>query len=318
VQESARLSSENDILGKIIEKLKPGSSAESILAHDEEVRKENLFTIEELKKTILDLTDEFEEYKKQNKINTEISQECENLKQEIANIKQENEKLKNENVAISLENSKELENTKNSFNLLKSEFDALSKKYQADTENLLNKNKELYDNFEDLKGKYEFYKSKYVEEVKYSNKLQERQKTILSEVQTHVQYISILEQSAKEMQERLTKFTSDSYNNSLIRGPTNFIPPHVRNSNSALTVMEEDREKFKKVNKNLNEQISLLTKAKDEAQTNLSISRHNFLQHCMEMQECQDKLIALEKLRLSDLLHISRLEGLLSSNSIKY
>ena len=259
-EHSLKLLHENQVLGQVIEKLK-----ERQVGDDQ--KKEN----EELKKGILDITDEFNKYRASHSTSNE------KLAEYISTIKK-------------YENKIQLLN--NSLYDSQSKLEELEGKYSTDMDSLLENNKKLNEAYEELNARYEFYKEKYIEEVKEGNKLQERQKTLLSEIQVHIQYISILEQQVHDLESKVTN-TNDS----------------LKESTSSLRSNKTEE---------LLGKIKLLSEAKERVETNLSICRHNLYQHSIQLQENQSKLLGLEKMRLSDLLQISRLENLLTVNKIKY
>lgn len=289
VKESARLAQENVALGKIVDKLRQQEKAKIDYSN------------EELKKALLDLTDEFEKYKREYTVDSSLREQLRQLQEKLQQTINKHEEERRQLVA-------ELQSSQ-------AEAEELAARRRDEVEGLLDSNRKLNDGHDEVKVKYEFYKSKYLEEVKAGDRLQEKHKALLGEEQSHLEYIQLLETKNRELESRLTEAVSAGFDRT-----------RLRSTSSSRTIrgpvvgdtLEDELEQSQAEAKELVVQFRSLKESKELAQNSLVQARQSLVQRSLELKESQDKLVALEKMRLSDLLHITRLENLLDVHSIKY
>ena len=192
-------------------------------------------------------------------------------------------------------------------------FEGENTNYKAEINTLLDDNKTLNTSYEDMKTKFEFYKNKYIEEVKNGNKLQDVKKSLFLEISKYNTIIAELEKKLNETEKKLINYTEVNYSNKGIL--------IAMFNNGLLTNNGINKNKIEKEYENcmeLTKQLKAMEESKTLTQSNLDECRNNILKLSLELKDTQEKLIALEKMRLSDVLHISRLENLLISNKIRY
>jgi len=229
----------------------------------------------------------------------------EELKKALLDIQDECDKYKTIN-NDTLANYKTIQDENNTLKVLVSE---LQDKYKQEINSLLESNKELNEGYDSIKAKYEFYKENYINETKRNNQLQNNNKTLLVEVQKQVIQIKELENKLNEVEKKYIECSQIKYTNKGIL---------IELSNNKI-VAEKDKFLNEQVRcEELKEQLKLLMRHKEVAGKTLNECRENLVKQYDELLESQKRLEALEKMRLSDILHISRLESLLTANNINY
>ena len=309
-EESKRLMEENSLLGRAMDHIKA-----SLVPNALSQKPALPYTIQEIEAALLDIHDEYEVFKRENKLergemedkqaqNIEYEQHITALKTEILDLRKEN-----------LQYMEYMEYNKSTIPQLQSEVDKYTKMNKKDLEE-----KKILD------SRVEFFKRKYLEESKRGFKHEERISTLIEENKCHLEYISILESRANELEREMNKVSENSHNRLTImrEKSINEILFHAdqKSPNTKheieLRVREQEIMQIKELNEDLYSQLKILVEGKEMAQTNLSLCRHNLLQAAMGMDDMQRKICAIEHIRLTDLTYINRLESILKYNHIQF
>ncbi len=128
-------------------------------------------------------------------------------------------------------------------------------------------------------------------------------KNLIEENRIHQEYIINLEKKNQKIMSSCSNITSDFHNN-LFFNLNNLNSLVINNNNDSVN---------KLISKNFNEllndykkQLDLLSEEKDSLFSNLSLSRHQHLQMTLKMEEIQNRIFHLEKLRSDDLIFLNK------------
>lgn len=164
------------------------------------------------------------------------------------------------------------------------------------------------------------WRKSYNNLLKYSITFDETIKTLIEENRIHQEYIINLEKKNSRILNTCNNITNDFHTN-LFFNINNFnntininnVNPNSNNlSNYSGVNYNTNSDSFIKLfQKNFNEiindykkQIDLLSEEKDSLFSNLSLSRHQHLQMTLKMEEIQNRIFYLDKLRLEDLQNL--------------
>lgn len=242
---------------------------------------------------------------------------------------EENNKLKKN---ISYDSNSEY-NEGNNYNNFNDEKDSAANLFtNLSVENCTNNNNlnsnnynEFFEEYKKLKSKYKKLKGLYRSEIdacahwknSYFNLLKssltfdDTIKTLIEENRIHQEYIINLEKKNQKILSTCTNITNDFHNN-LFFNLNNLNSLSLNsNSNNNNNNNFNSESLSKLISKNFNEllndykkQLDVLAEEKDTLFSNLSLARHQHLQMTLKMEEIQNRIFNLEKLRSDDLVFL--------------
>lgn len=203
---------------------------------------------------------------------------------------------------ISSENNNDMLNS-NNYNEFFEEYQKLKKKYK--------KLKQLYKNEIDS---CTHWKSSYFNLLKSSLSFDDTIKTLIEENRIHQEYIINLEKKNQKILTTCTNITNDFHNNLFFNLNSLYSLTNINSNNSNNANNNNNSESLSKlISKNFNEllndykkQLDVLSEEKDTLFSNLSLARHQNLQMTLKMEEIQNRIFNLEKLRSDDLIFLDK------------
>jgi len=178
-------------------------------------------------------------------------------------------------------------------------------------------NKKLKLKYKKLKGLYRneievsaHWKNSYFNLLRSSLTFDDTIKTLIEENRIHQEYIINLEKKNQKILLTCTNITNDFHNNLFFN--LNNLNSLSLNSNINNNFNTDSLSKL--ISKNFNEllndykkQLDLLAEEKDTLFSNLSLARHQHLQMTLKMEEIQNRIFNLEKLRSDDLVFLENI-----------
>ena len=181
----------------------------------------------------------------------------------------------------------------NNYNEFFEEFQKLKKKYK--------KLKQLY------KGEIDacaHWKNSYFNLLRSSLSFDDTIKSLIEENRIHQEYIINLEKKNQKILSTCTNITNDFHNNLFFNLNNLNSLKYDNNNNNSDSLGKLISKNFNELLNDYKKQLDMLSEEKDTLSCNLSLARHQNLQMTLKMEEIQNRIFNLEKLRSDDIVFL--------------